>query len=332
MIITRRRLIRSTAASAPLLFAPALLRPARAAQRLAVASLLGPDKPETRIWHAIRESIEQEMPGQFAFNIVPNAALGAEKDVAEGIRLGSIQASLFTASALSAWVPEAQILDLPFLFQDRDHVARTVHGPTGTALGASFANQGFVAAAWVNYGARHLLAKQEITTPAALAGKRMRVIQSPLHTELWKAYGAVPAAIPITEAYNALSTGVVEAMDLTKAAYAGFKLYEVVPWLIETGHIWASGIVCFSGSFWNGLTVEQQALFARAADSAARQFNALIVEEESKAVGVAKAAGGHVVPVDRTPWQGGARKVWAILADRVGGMNAIERIHSARGL
>ena len=329
MAMTRRDLIRATSTATPLLFAPTILRPARAAQRLTVASLLGPDKPETKIWHVIHDRIEQELPGQFAFNIVPNAALGGEKDVAEGIRLGSIQASLFTTSALSAWVPEAQILDLPFLFRDAGHVARTVEGATGTALQARLANQGFVAVDWVNYGARHLLAKKEIATPAQLAGKRMRVIQSPLHTELWKAYGAVPTAIPITETYNALSTGVVDAMDLTKAAYGGFKLYEVVPWLIETQHIWASGVVCLSGQFWQGLTSEQQAIFARAANEGARQFDALIVEEEGKAVAAATAAGGHVASIDRTPWQDGACKVWAMLADRVGGMEAIEHIQAA---
>lgn len=328
MAMTRRHLIRASAIATPLLFAPAILRPACAAQRLTIASLLGPDKPETKIWNVIRDHVEQELPGQFAFNIVPNAALGAEKDVAEGIRLGSIQASLFTVSALSAWVPEAQVLDLPLLFRDAGHVARTVQGATGTALKARMASQGFVAVDWVNYGARHLLAKEEITTPAQLAGKRMRVIQSPLHTELWKAYGAVPTAIPITETYNALSTGVVDAMDLTKAAYAGFKLYEVVPWLIETGHIWASGVVCLSGSFWQGLTSEQQAAFARAANEGARQFNALITEEETKAEAAATAAGGHVASIDRTPWQDGARKVWAMVADRVGGMEAIEQIQA----
>lgn len=327
MPITRRHLL-GVLPAAPLLL-PAIAR-AAPVTRLTVASLLGPDKPETKIWHVIRDHVERELPGQFSFNIVANAALGAEKDVAEGLRLGSVQASLFTVSALSGWVPATQILDLPFLFSDAAHVARCVHGDTGETLKAALADHGFVVADWVNYGARHLLAKEEIIAPAQMAGKRMRVIQSPLHAELWKAYGAVPTAIPITETYNALQTGVVDTMDLTKAAYAGFKLYEVAPWLIETGHIWASGVVCFSGSFWQGLTPPQQAVFERAAAEGARAFNALIVTEEAKAVVAATSAGARVVPqIDRTPWQAGARQVWTMLADRVGGMNAIERIQAA---
>ncbi|MGO7374099.1 hypothetical protein ACCT04_35840, partial [Rhizobium ruizarguesonis] len=60
--------------------------------------------------------------------IVRNGALVGEKEVAEGVRLGSIHASLSTVSSLSGWAPELQILDLPFLFRDADHVRRTVGG------------------------------------------------------------------------------------------------------------------------------------------------------------------------------------------------------------
>ena len=96
---------------------------------------------------------------------------------------------------------------------------------------------------FINYGARHLLDQGTGHQPrAGIRGKRIRVIQSPLHTELWSSFGAYPTPIPIPETYNALKSGVVDCMDLTKSAYVGFRLHEVVPCLIETGHIWASGV------------------------------------------------------------------------------------------
>ncbi|MBO0084310.1 hypothetical protein JRW42_15585, partial [Listeria monocytogenes] len=77
-------------------FTPAIIGRARAATRLTVASLFGDDKPETKIWLRIRDIVEERLPGEFEFNIVRSGALGGEKEVAEGIRLGSIQASLST--------------------------------------------------------------------------------------------------------------------------------------------------------------------------------------------------------------------------------------------
>jgi len=324
--LTRRTFSRLLAAGAAAPFT-GIARPARAATTITIASLFGADKPETKIWLKIREIVDARLPGRFDFRIVQNAALGGEKEVAEGIRLGSIQGSLSTISALSSWVPESQVFDAPFVFRDAAHVRRVVDGPIGTNLKTKFAAQNFVVQGFINYGARHLLTKEPVTKPSQLAGKRIRVIQSPLHTELWKAFGANPTPIPIPETYNALQTGVVDMMDLTKSAYAGFKLYEVVPYLVETGHIWATGVVYFSARFWNALKDDEKAVLAAAAAEGALYFDQLIVEDEKVSMEKVAAAGGKTVAIeDRPAWENGARGVWTTLAPKVGGLDKIEAI------
>ncbi|AOO82979.1 TRAP transporter substrate-binding protein [Bosea vaviloviae] len=316
--------------TASLLAAPALLstHTAHAAGRpVTVASLFGEDKPETRVWRKIAEILNRTAPGRFDLRIVGNAALGGEKEVAEGVRLGSVQASLSTISALSGWVPDSQILDLPFLFRDRGHLKRVLAGPLGDELKGKFEGQGFVVLGFINYGARHLLAKEPITTPAGIKGKRIRVIQSPLHTELWSGLGAYPTPIPIPETYNALKTGVVDAMDLTKSAYVGFKLHEVVPYLIETGHIWASGVIYVSAAFWKGLSAADKAALSAAAAEGAGYFDDLIVADEEASMAKAAAEGGKVVqPQNRPAWEEGARKVWTSFAPKLGGIDKIEAV------
>ncbi|WP_332688678.1 TRAP transporter substrate-binding protein [Bosea sp. (in: a-proteobacteria)] len=324
MSFTRRQI------AAGLIAAPAILsaRPGFAASRpVTIASLFGEDKPETKIWRKIAETLARTAPGRFDLRIVGNAALGGEKEVAEGIRLGSVQASLSTISALSGWVPDGQILDLPFLFRDRGHLKRVLDGPLGSELKGKYEAQGFVVLGFINYGARHLLAKEPITTPAGIKGKRIRVIQSPLHTELWSGFGAFPTPIPIPETYNALKTGVVDTMDLTKSAYVGFKLYEVVPWLIETGHIWATGVVYVSAAFWKGLSAEDKAALSAAAAEGAAYFDELIIADEEASMAKAKAEGGKVAQAeDRAGWEAGARKVWTSFAPKLGGIAKIEAI------
>ncbi len=316
-----------------LLAAPAILasRLAHAAGRpVTVASLFGEDKPETKIWRRIAETLNRTAPGRFDLRIVGNAALGGEKEVAEGVRLGSVQASLSTVSALSGWVPDSQILDLPFLFKDRGHLRRVLAGPLGAELRGKFEAQNFVVLGFINYGARHLLAKEAITTPEGVKGKRIRVIQSPLHTELWSGLGAYPTPIPIPETYNALKTGVVDCMDLTKSAYVGFKLHEVVPYLVETGHIWASGVIYVAAPFWKSLSADDRAAIATAAAEGVGYFDDLIVADEDASMARAKAEGGKVVqPEDRSAWEAGARKVWASFAPKLGGIEKIEAAASA---
>jgi tripartite ATP-independent transporter DctP family solute receptor len=324
MSLTRRSV------ASGLLAAPAILscRSAFAAGRpVTVASLFGEDKPETKIWRRIAETLNASAPGRFDLRIVGNAALGGEKEVAEGLRLGSVQATLLTVSALSGWVPDSQILDLPFLFRDRDHLRRVLGGALGDELKGKFEAQGFVVLGFINYGARHLLAKEPITTPAGVKGKRIRVIQSPLHTGLWSGLGAFPTPIPIPETYNALRTGVVDCMDLTKSAYVGFKLHEVVPYLVETGHIWASGVIAVSAAFWKGLSAQDKAALAAAASEGVGHFDDLIVADEAASMARALAEGGKLVqPQERAAWEQGARKVWTSFAPKLGGIERIDAV------
>lgn len=302
--------------------APAVVRKARAATPLVVASLLGEDKPETLIWTHIRDRVEAELPGAFTFNIVPNAALGGEKEVVEGMQLGSIQASLSTLSNLSAWVPESQLFDMPFLFRDAAHQRAALDDNYGAELSNRLGEQGLVTPAFIHYGARHLLLREPLTRAVDLRGKRIRVIQSPLHAQLWESFGALPIALSITETYNALATGHVDAMDLTIPAYAGFRLHEVVPHVVETGHIHAAGGVIFSRPFWSRLNAEQQAVLWRAAIEGASAFNAMMAVEERASRQVARAGGAVFHPVaDRREWETKARAVWENFADRVGGMD-----------
>ncbi|MFC0218091.1 tripartite ATP-independent transporter DctP family solute receptor [Pseudochelatococcus lubricantis] len=309
-----------------------LPRGAQAAGRtVTIASLLGNDKPETLVWHRIRDIVENKLPGRFQFRIVPNGALGGgEKEVAEGIRLGSIQGSVSTTSVFAGWVPQAQILDLPFLFRDREHLQRVLDGQVGQDLKSAIAEQGFVALGYINYGARHLLAKEAILTPEGLAGKRVRAVPNPVHTELWKALKAQPIALPIAETYNALKTGVADAMDLTKSAYAGLKLYEVVPFLIETAHIWASGTVYLSAKFWNSLNDEEKQAFSEAAAEGATYFNELIIKDEDVSVAQSKSAGGQILAVtDRTAWENAAQQVWTLFAPKLGGIEFVNAVHAS---
>ena len=325
MTISRRALLCATGASlaAPLAL-PALIRQARAATTLVVASLLGEDKPETLVWTHIRDLVDAEMPGAFSFNIVPNAALGGEKEVVEGMRLGSIQASLSTLSNLSAWVPQSQLFDLPVLFRDAGHLHAALAGDHGDTLRGRLGEAGLVSPAFIDYGARHLLAREPIEAPGQMRQKRIRVIQSPLHAELWQAFGALPIALPITETYNALSSGYVDVMDLTKSAYAGFRLFEVAPRVTETSHIHAAGALIFASSFWSRLGPEEQDVLERAAIAGARHFNELMAADERRSIEVARAGGAtfHAVD-DRGAWEEPARPVWESFADRVGGMDRI---------
>lgn len=299
---------------------------------LTVTSQYGPEKPQSKFWERFAEVVEAERPGLYTFNIVTNGALGGEKEEAEGVRLGSITGALSTVANLTTWVPEAAVLDLPFVFTGPDHIHAAMQGPLGKRLREAYRAEGFETPAYIIFGARHLLGDAPLTRPQDVEGLRMRVLESDLHIALWRALGAQPTALPITETYTALASGVVDAMDLTKSGYEALKLFEVAPVLSETAHIWAIGVVYFDREFWTGLSPEDRALFEKAAQEAAAHFNRLAAQEQDAAMERAIGQRARLVEVDQGPWR---EAVAPFVEEYVstlpeGSAQALEEIEAAR--
>ncbi len=308
----------------------ALAGPAQAEKEVTVSVIYGPDKPQSLVWYRMDEILQERAPSAFSFNVVTNGALGGEKETAEGVRLGSIQAALSTVANLSTWVPEGAVFDMPFVFSGHDHINAVVNGPIGEELKTLYEAQGFKVLGFITYGARNVIAKEPIRTPNDVQGKKMRVLQSPLHIELWKSLGANPQAIPITEAYNALQTNVVDLMDMTKSGYHALKLFEVVPDFSETQHIWALGVMYVDKNWWDQLSPKDRNALQSAADAAIPYFNQLAADEQDAALEKAKHSGNvTVIQPDVDVWRAAMEPFWNDYADQVGGIERVRAIVAA---
>lgn len=316
------------AAGAALLAAGAFMQatPALAQKQMVISVIYGPTKPQAKVWYRMGELLEKSMPGAFKLKVVTNGALGGEKATTEGVRLGSIQGALSTLANLTTWVPEGAVFDMPFMFRDAAHVDKVMKGPIGEQFKAKYEKQGIKVLGYITYGARHVIAKKPLLTPADVKGLKMRVLQSDLHIRLWRYLGANPTPVPITEAYNALETGVVDYMDMTMSGYHALKLYEVVPQFTETGHIWALGAMYVGTQFWNKLSAAEKKAMQAAADQAIPYFNKLAADEQAAALKLAVSKGAKVHQINKAVWQKQMAGFWKSYADKVGGMGTINAI------
>ena len=288
------------------------------------------DKPQGKIWVRMQDLVDARVPGAVKFNIVPDGALGGEKEEVQGVRLGSIQAGLSTLANMTTWVPEAALFDMPFMFRDQAHIDAVLNGPVGDEYKALFADQGFKVFGFITYGARHVISKDPITGPEDVKGLNMRVIQSPLHIELWRSLGANPTPIPITEAYNALGSGVVDYMDMTMSGYQALKLYEVVPSFSRTSHIWALGVMYMGLPFWESLPPAQQQALEEASRDAIAAFNQDAAAEQEASLATTIQKGATVVEQDVATWQAAMEPFWESYAGKVGGIDRVRAIAATR--
>lgn len=291
-----------------------------------VAVIEPPDKPMAVMWQNFARIVGEKTQGRVDIKVFASGQLGSEKEIAEGIRLGAVQGGSITLAALSSWVPQGELFDLPFLFRDAAHIERVMTGPIGRKHAAHYPPQGFRLLGYTNYGARNPVATFPVTTPGDIKGKKFRTLQSPLHIDLWRTLGANPTPIPILETYNALQTGTVDLMDTTDTGFENLKLYEVAPYFVQVRHIWALGGMVIAESFWKRLSAEQQAVMQAAAAEVIPVMNRELAASAAAALERSVAKGGKVSAPDQGPWRAAMTPFWEKYAAKVGGMTAIREI------
>jgi tripartite ATP-independent transporter DctP family solute receptor len=248
------------------------------------------------------EAVRQRTNGDVDIKIYPNSLLGGEADAAQGIRLGSVQMGVLTSSVLTSWVPQVQVLDLPFLVTS-DAQAVAVNGPLTEQLGPKFEEQGFHLLGFSVNGARNLMSTFPIEKPEDVKGKKMRVLQSPLFVATWKAVGANPVPIPAPEIYNALQTGVADYFDNTASNYLTFKFYEVAPYYTKIDYIYAFGTWVVADSWWKKLPDDYKAIVTEEAVKAQKELPALLDKADSAALAETESKGAKIKTIeDKAPW------------------------------
>jgi tripartite ATP-independent transporter DctP family solute receptor len=108
-----------------------------------------------------------------------------------------------------------------------------------------------------------------INTPEDLKGFKIRVPVGPMWTSLFKALGASPTSINLSEVYSALQTKLVEGQENALQLIEMVKLYEVQKYVSITNHMWDGFFFMINGSAWVKLPPPLQEIVARNVDAAA---------------------------------------------------------------
>ena len=165
-----------------------------------------------------------------------------------------------STGAMGAVVPEATVLDLPYIFDDYAHVYRTLDGPFADKLYKLFDGKGFHPLGYWEIGFRNLTNNvRPVHTPDDVKGLKIRTLPSEIHQKAWSLVGAQPQAIDFTELYNALQTGVVDAQENPYNIILLGKLYEVQKYLSVTRHIYGAAPTSVSDITWKKLPPDLQA-------------------------------------------------------------------------
>ncbi len=174
------------------------------------------------------DSVEKATNNAFAIKHFPSSALGGERELIEGLQLGTVEAAIVSTGALSNFVSDVGIVDIPFLFRDTQHARAVLDGKFGQDLLAKFQQRGLVALAWGEQGFRHLTNnKVSVQNVADLKGLKIRVTENPVHITAFRTLGAAPTPMSWPEVISAQLQGSIDGQENPISERTSSKLWVV---------------------------------------------------------------------------------------------------------
>ncbi len=240
--------------------------------------------------------VTEASQGKFKFVHFPSSAQGGEREVIEGLQLGTgVQAVVVSSGALSNFVPEIGVTDIPFLFRDLPHARAVLDGPIGEGILAKFKDRELIALAWGEQGFRHITNnRQPIEKPEDLAGLKIRTMENPVHITAFETAGAAPTPMSWPEVIPALQQGAIDGQENPLSVIVSAKLWEVQKYLTVSGHVYSPAMLIVSPSFWDNLSDDEKKIFADGALKGKEAMRAFVDNSEKNGVETAKAAGMQV--------------------------------------
>jgi tripartite ATP-independent transporter DctP family solute receptor len=131
------------------------------------------------------------------------------------VECGLLTMCYFSTSYLANRVPELEVIDLPFVFEDEAHAHAALDGALGALLTEKIESRidYRVLGYWDN-GFRHLTNRlRPVRTPADLKGMRIRLQPNDIHVKAFELLGAAPVPTDLKPGIAMIESGEVDAQE-----------------------------------------------------------------------------------------------------------------------
>lgn len=257
--------------------------------------------------------------------------LGDAKSMVQGLQNGTIDIGVAGNSYFSSIVPEVQVLELPYMFEDYNQARNIVDSNVGKELLGKFDKKGIVGLKFWEIGFRQFSNKQvEVKSIEDIEGLKIRTLTSPVQVKVWEMYGALPTAIDSSELYTSLQQGVIDGQENPISEIVSKRLYEVQKNVSLTSHVYTPMILGMSKLTYDKLNEEQKDILVKAVIEATEASRAAVLKQEKEGLEILKDNGVKVIEnIDLLPFKEIGRKSYPIFTEKYGN-ELIEKIENLK--
>ncbi len=290
---------------------------------LKLATIVGNDNPFTTAAYKFKEIAEAKSGGRIKVEVYPAGQLTKNEIVQiEGMQLGTVDvAAVSLPSAGGKFDPKMLASDVPFLYQNREHVWRVMDGPVGQELMNRFEPLGAKPFCYGGgWGFRGVLSnKRPVMVPDDLKGQTIRVPPIPTLVEVFKSFGANPVPMIWGEVYMAVRQGTVDGLELPVTTAVSDKFHEITKYYSITRHAYPPGLWMMASAKYAALPDDLKKVIDESMQTACAQHRQDEVKQEAEAFALIKAKGVQINEVkDIKAFQGLMKPAYDYVEGQVG--------------
>jgi len=271
-----RRTLLSMLAAATALATFAVSAPAqtyKAEYRMSL--VLGPPTPWGQAGKLWADMVKERTQGRINIKLYPGVSLiqGDQTREFSALRQGVIDMAVGSTINWSPQVKELNLFSLPFLMPDYAALDALTQGEVGKKIFQTLDKSGVVPLAWGENGYREVTnSKRVIKSPEDLKGMKIRVVGSPIFSDMFSAMGANPTQMSWADAQPALSSGAVDGQENPLFLFTVLKMHTVGQKFVTTwGYMADPLIFVVNKEIWSSWTPADQAIVRQAAIEAGQQ-------------------------------------------------------------
>lgn len=238
-------------------------------------------------WLAFKNIIEEKSGGDLTLQLFPSAQLFKDKEVPTAVGTGAVEAGSAFLGRFAGAVPAVDVVNLPFLFRDGDHLRAMVAtgSPMRDVLDAAVLKEtGAKVLWWQAFGRNVYLSNgAAIRTPADLSDKKVRTYGKVLGWTV-EALGGAPTLMSGSKQFLAYQQGAVDVGMTGASAVKSRKLHEVMDHMTLSFDSAIEFVAVINNDFFNSLSAEHQAIVLDAARTVEQQLRDEIYGQEEAIV------------------------------------------------
>jgi len=241
--------------------------------------VLGPPTPWGQAGKIWADLVKERTQGRINIKLYPGVSLiqGDQTREFSALRQGVIDMAVGSTINWSPQVRELNLFSLPFLMPDYAAVDALAQGEVGKDIFARLERAGVVPLAWGENGYREITnSKRAIRSPEDLKGMKIRVVGSPIFSDMFTALGANPTQMSWADAQPALASGAVDGQENPLFLFTVLKMHTVGQKFVTTwGYMADPLIFVVNKEIWASWTPADQAIVRQAAIDAGKEEIAL---------------------------------------------------------